>query len=458
MPPEWGGQARAASLRRGRLGGDRLGQRQELGTHRGGYDPFHVRHHRRAEDRRASRNWSSRVWDPTDAGTQPRGKQVNRPSGILYTAVTGIWQTVWLEPVPAQAIDVADDRARRRQGALRPSRSRPRAPTRTRLVDRCRTRRLARSRPRTRRRRTSRSTSPIPNAEAVDAGLAVSLRPGALASGAARRVSRSTSTSYFGMRKIVARQGRRGRHAPVLNNTAALPGRPARSGLLARRPLHRADRRGAEVRHRDHEEARLQHDPQAREGRAGPLVLLVRQARAARLAGHAEHRRCAADAHRPSRPQQFERELQRADRRPPQSSVHRHVGAVQRRLGPVRHAAHRRMGRRTTTRRGLVNSASGWTDRGVGDVHDIHAIPAPAAPKPEETRAAVLGEFGGLGLPLDRPHLAEQGQLGLPQLHDAGRTDRRVRRTCSSRLHPLDRIAGPRRPPSTRRRPTSRSK
>lgn len=48
----------------------------------------------------------------------------------------------------------------------------------------------------------------------------------------------------------------------------------------------------------------------------------------------------------------------------------------------------------------LVDNASGWTDRGVGDVHDIHSYPGPAAPGVEEKRAAVLGEFGGLGLPL----------------------------------------------------------
>jgi hypothetical protein len=55
--------------------------------------------------------------------------------------------------------------------------------------------------------------------------------------------------------------------------------------------------------------------------------------------------------------------------------------------------------RRTDPTR-LVNNASGWTDRGVGDVHDIHSYPGPAAPPNEERRAAVLGEFGGLGLPL----------------------------------------------------------
>src|SRR5690606_34083376 len=49
----------------------------------------------------------------------------------------------------------------------------------------------------------------------------------------------------------------------------------------------------------------------------------------------------------------------------------------------------------------LVNSASGWTDRGTGDVNDIHKYPGPESPAPEENRAIVLGEFGGLGLPLE---------------------------------------------------------
>ena len=39
------------------------------------------------------------VWDPTEGG-QPAGKQSRKPEGIFYTPTTGIWQTVWLEPVP----------------------------------------------------------------------------------------------------------------------------------------------------------------------------------------------------------------------------------------------------------------------------------------------------------------------------------------------------------------------
>jgi hypothetical protein len=46
----------------------------------------------------------------------------------------------------------------------------------------------------------------------------------------------------------------------------------------------------------------------------------------------------------------------------------------------------------------LVNSASGWNDRKVGDVFDVHVYPGPGAPPIEAKRAGVLGEFGGLGL------------------------------------------------------------
>ena len=49
----------------------------------------------------------------------------------------------------------------------------------------------------------------------------------------------------------------------------------------------------------------------------------------------------------------------------------------------------------------LVDDASGWTDAGVGDVIDIHAYPGPAMAALEARRASVLGEFGGLGLPLE---------------------------------------------------------
>jgi len=46
------------------------------------------------------------VYDPVDSGTQPRGKQVKSPNSIWYTSVTGIWQTVWLEPLAKENIEI----------------------------------------------------------------------------------------------------------------------------------------------------------------------------------------------------------------------------------------------------------------------------------------------------------------------------------------------------------------
>lgn len=40
-----------------------------------------------------------RVYDPTDAGWQNRGKQSLQSHGFWYTGTSGIWQTVWMEPV-----------------------------------------------------------------------------------------------------------------------------------------------------------------------------------------------------------------------------------------------------------------------------------------------------------------------------------------------------------------------
>jgi hypothetical protein len=71
---------------------------KELGTHKGMSDPFAFDITDALKD--GSNEVVVRVWDPTDTGSQPRGKQVSNPRGIWYTPVTGIWQTVWLEAVP----------------------------------------------------------------------------------------------------------------------------------------------------------------------------------------------------------------------------------------------------------------------------------------------------------------------------------------------------------------------
>ena len=71
---------------------------QAVASHSGGYDPF------TADITAALKPGLNRievkVTDPADKGPQPRGKQVSKPGGIWYTSVTGIWRTVWIEAVP----------------------------------------------------------------------------------------------------------------------------------------------------------------------------------------------------------------------------------------------------------------------------------------------------------------------------------------------------------------------
>ncbi len=76
----------------------------EVGRHKGGYTPFSfdITEALTVAD---APELVVRVWNPIDSEPQPRGKQVRKPESIYYTAVTGIWQTVWLEAVPAVSID-----------------------------------------------------------------------------------------------------------------------------------------------------------------------------------------------------------------------------------------------------------------------------------------------------------------------------------------------------------------
>ncbi len=71
-----------------------------MGVHRGGYDPvtYDITPYLNGT---GAQELIVRDYDPTDAAGYPRGKQTLYPGGIMYTSVSGIWQPVWLEPVPA---------------------------------------------------------------------------------------------------------------------------------------------------------------------------------------------------------------------------------------------------------------------------------------------------------------------------------------------------------------------
>lgn len=76
---------------------------KKIGEHQGGYDPFSF-DITSALKKSGNQELVVSVWDPSDDGSQPRGKQVKNPNGIWYTPVTGIWQTVWVEAVSATHI------------------------------------------------------------------------------------------------------------------------------------------------------------------------------------------------------------------------------------------------------------------------------------------------------------------------------------------------------------------
>jgi len=73
------------------------------GSHRGGSDAFSLDVTDYLKD--GANELVVQVTDPTSTGAQARGKQQLNPEGIWYTPVSGIWQTVWLEPVPALHIE-----------------------------------------------------------------------------------------------------------------------------------------------------------------------------------------------------------------------------------------------------------------------------------------------------------------------------------------------------------------
>ena len=82
----------------------------KIGNHSGGYSEFYFDITKTLK--KGNNKLSLKVWDPTNKGYQSVGKQSLNPSGIFYTPISGIWQTVWLEPVNdiyIQKIEINND-------------------------------------------------------------------------------------------------------------------------------------------------------------------------------------------------------------------------------------------------------------------------------------------------------------------------------------------------------------
>ena len=267
---------------------------KEIGTHQGGYDAFSF-DITDALKPGAANDLTVAVLDATGADGEPHGKQtvnaIQHPGGIMYTPCSGIWQTVWLEPVPATSIAslklTPDVDAGTLGVAIRPQGS-PASPAGLSFeaVALDGDREVARAGG---AYAYGFCTLKIPQAKLwwPDKPFLYDLKVSLLRDGRTVRLS----AELLRHAEDLAGQGRQRLHADPAQRQVRLPVGAVGSGLLAGRHLHGADRRGPALRHRDRQEAGLQHGPQARQGRAGALVLLVRQAGAAGLAGHARRRR-----------------------------------------------------------------------------------------------------------------------------------------------------------------------
>ncbi len=379
---------------------------REVGNHKGGYDPFTL-DITDALNQGAQEEIVLSVWDPTNTGTQPRGKQVLKPGGIWYTAVTGIWQTVWLEPVASahiESLKIAPDFDKSAVTVQVPAASG--AGKSTVRVDILDGTKVVQSGEIT-VEGGSGSTKPtlslkVPNAKpwTPDSPFLYDLRLTLLQDGKPVDEVRS----YFGMRKISLGKDENGILRLCLNNKPLFQYGPLDQGWwpdgLYTAPTDEALKYDIEVTKKLGMNLARKHvkvEPDRWYYWCDKLGLLVWQDMPS---GDRFIRTNDPDIKRTEESaKQYDTELTRiieAFRNHPsivmwvpfnegwgQFDTPRIVDLI-RKLDPSR----------------LVDNASGWTDRKVGDVMDIHQYPGPAVPRPEEKRALVLGEFGGLGLPL----------------------------------------------------------
>jgi hypothetical protein len=356
-----------------------------VGAHRGGYDPFTL-DVTDALVPAPDQDLVVAARDPTDSGPQPRGKQVQRPHGIWYTAVTGIWQTAWLEPVPSAYIAGLEITPDVDSGVVR---------VRATVVG---------TEPGARLR-----------VDAFDAGRTIGSGGGAVDSVVVVPIPRArlwspddpylyrllvrlgegdTVESYAGMRKIAVARDSDGVNRLFLNGRPLFEFGTLDQGWwpdgLYTAPTDQAARGDIATLRRLGFNLIRKHvkvEPERWYSWCDRLGMLVWQDMP------------SGSNDTPAGRAEFASELERmVDALRNHPSI---VMWVPFNEGWGQHDTGRYVSwlkAHDPTR--LVDDASGWTDRGVGDVMDVHAYPGPAAPPAESARAAVLGEFGGLGLPI----------------------------------------------------------
>jgi beta-galactosidase/beta-glucuronidase len=419
-----------------------------VGSHTGGSDPFQF-------DITDFLNGGTNtlvlaVTDPTSEGEQPRGKQLLQPQGIWYTPVSGIWQTVWLEPVPTQHVvelrltpELDSSRLRVQVVLARPTDNN--TALRVTALDGTQTvgSTLFRS------GREGFLNLPNPKRWSPDNPFLYGLRvevlpvkdPLAGQTGSRPRYTAAereayaraeitgapleTVTSYFAMRKISVGPGPvAGQPALLLNGQPLFQNGPLDQGWwpggLLTPPSDEAmvfeldflKKAGFNMlrKHIKVEPARYYYHCD----RLGMLVwqdmpsgFVSDQNLSPRDPAHANPVRSSRAE------EQFELELRRMI-----NHLYNHPSIV---TWVVHNEG---WGQYDTPRMAawvkgldpsrLVNAASGWTDQNAGDFYDIHTYePVPNVPSARRDRAIVVGEFGGIGWPI-------QGHLWQPDKRNWG--------------------------------------
>jgi len=362
---------------------------KKVGEHKGGYDPFTF-DITGALTNAADQEIVVSVWDPTNKGPQPRGKQVLEPRGIWYTAVTGIWQTVWLEAVP--------------QSYIKSLRIVPDVDASQLCV-------------------TAETVGGATVwAKALDGGQEIASAKGKGGETVVLKIENAKLwspdspflydlqvgieggdevASYFGMRKIEMKKDDAGVNRLFLNDKMLFQIGPLDQGWwpdgLYTAATDDALRYDVEITKKLGFNMARKHvkvEPDRWYYHCDRLGLLVWQDMpSGGGAGEA-----IGDGTKFPR-SQFELELKRV-----MDTFRNHPSIVMWVPFNEGWGQHETLAIADAIKRydptRPVNEASGWTDKGSGDVKDIHKYPGPAIPQLEDERVAVLGEFGGLGLPV----------------------------------------------------------
>jgi beta-galactosidase/beta-glucuronidase len=391
------------------------------------------------------------VTDPTSTGEQPRGKQLLNPNGIWYTPVSGIWQTVWMEPVPKQNYidevrvtpDVDSSRLRvdvllntpinNPTGAIRITALEGGQTLATTLVREGRPAYLSVKNP-----KLWTPDSPFLYDLRVElvtvtdpfAGTANNQRPRRNAAEQAAYANATITgapldivTGYFAMRKIAIGPGPVA-NQPVLllNNKFVFQNGPLDQGWwpggLLTPPSEEAMTFEIDFLKKSGFNMLRKHikvEPDRYYYLCDKLGILIWQDMPSGfLEGQNEQPGAQIEPLRRSlAKEQYELELRRMMNR-----LHNHPSIV---AWVVQNEG---WGQYENPRlaawvKGMdpsrvVNAISGWNDRNSGDFYDIHTYePEPKAPEPKSNRVVVIGEFGGIGWPV-------QGHLWNPEMRNWG--------------------------------------